>query len=173
MTLKVTSWIARWGWLLFLPHFGRSCCHLPVRNNRFIPLLFNILLLALVFQNASALELSSDTEIATAGYFQLHWNGANNNAESFLLQESDDPDFNSYKVIYKGKDLARVMSGKPNGEYYYRLTTSENNNSLSSNILKVTVIHHPLIQAVLFFITGAIVFISILILIFKGSRQKR
>lgn len=171
MILKVTSWIARWGWLLFLPHFGCSCCHLPVRNNRFIPLLISTLLLALAFQNANAIELRSDTEIATAGYFQLHWNGANTNAESFLLQESDDPDFHSYKVIYKGKDLARVMSGKPNGDYYYRLITSDNKNSLSSNILKVTVTHHPLIQAVLFFITGAIVFISILILIYKGSRQ--
>ena len=119
-------------------------------------------------QDIQALELNSDSTIATAGYYQLNWSG---NAETFQLQESSTSDFNAYKVIYEGKDLARVISGKPDGDYYYRVKTSTSDSAPGvSNVVEVTVAHHPLQNAILFFLAGAIVFIAILVLILKGNK---
>lgn len=169
MILKVTSRIVRWGRLLFLPLFGCSRTHLPV-HNPLIKLLFSIgLLFFSTTQYSFALQLDSDTQLATAGYYQLSWSGEGN---IFQLQESTTSDFSSFNVIYEGKDLARVMSGKSDGHYFYRLTTTSNNQLHTSNTLKVTVAHHPLRNAILFFIAGAIVFVSIIILIIRGHRQE-
>jgi hypothetical protein len=120
-----------------------------------------------VIQNANALQLNSDSKLATAGYFQLRWSGQFNN---FQLQESTAADFSTYKILYEGKDLASFVSGKPDGDYFYRVTAIEKN-PLVSNVVKVTVLHHPLTHAILFFIAGAVVFVSILVLILKGTRQ--
>lgn len=116
-----------------------------------------------------ALQLSSDTQVATAGYYQLSWSGK---ARVYRLLESTTPGFKSYQVIYQGNDLARFISGKSNGEYFYRLQTRDDNQSYTSNVVKVTVAHHPLRNAILFFIAGAIVFLSIIILIVKGNKAE-
>ena len=167
MILKVTSRIARWGRLLFLPVFGCSRTLLPERNFP-IKLLVSIgLLFISAIQYSFALQLSSDSQVATAGYYQLTWSGE---ANVFQLQESTTSDFKLFKVIYEGKDLARVISGKPDGDYFYRLVNTDENNSQVSNTVKVTVSHHPLKNALLFFVAGAIVFIAILFLILKGKR---
>lgn len=165
MILKVTSRIARWGRLLFLPLFGCSRSHPPVRNS-YTKLLVSICLLFFsTIQYSNALQLSSDTSVATAGYYQLIWYGK---SEVFQLQESTTSDFKLFKVIYKGKDLARTISGKSDGDYFYRLVDEQS--SQISNTVKVEVSHHSLEHAILFFIAGAIVFISILFLILKGNR---
>lgn len=169
MILKVTSRIVRWGRLLFLPLFGCSRTYLSVRYSS-TKLLFSIgLLFFSTTQYSFALQLSSNSRVATAGYYQLFWSGEGN---IFQLQESTSSDFKAFNVIYEGKDLARVMSGKPDGHYYYRLTTTRNNQLHTSNTLKVTVAHHPLRNAILFFIAGAIVFVSIIILIISGHRRE-
>ncbi len=169
MITKVTSQIASYGRLLFLPFFGCSRCRPPDQNFLYKLLSLLSVFLFFVFQPVHALELATDNELATAGYFQLSWSGE---AEKFELQESHSNNFNSYKVIYRGKDLARVMSGKADDDYYYRLLATTENESTASEIIKVTVTHHPLHTAILFFIAGAIVFISTLILIIKGNRQE-
>ena len=168
MILKVTSRIARWGRLLFLPRFGCSYPPLPDRNSLFISFFAICFLFVLNIQHAYAIQLSSDSKVATAGYYQLLWSGQ---SKQFQLQESFSADFNTYELIYEGKDLARVVSGKPNGDYFYRVSAGENN-SLVSNIVKVTVSHHPLENAILFFIAGAIVFISTLILILNANKKQ-
>lgn len=142
---------------------------MSARNANFRILIHSSLLLALSFQTAQALQLNSDSQLATAGYFQLSWSGE---AAQFQLQESTSRDFTSYKVIYKGKDLARVISGKADGEYFYRISDNENT-ALVSNVIKVTIAHHPLGTAIAFFIAGGIVFIAILFLILKGNKQTR
>lgn len=167
MILKVTSRIARWGRLLFLPRFGCRRSHLPERNNNLTFLVIFSIFLASASQAANAIQLSSDSQLATAGYFQLLWSGQN---KDFQLQESFTPDFQSYKVIYEGQDLARVVSGKSNGDYFYRVASIENSSSVS-NVLKVSVQHHSLANAVMFFVAGAIVFISTIVLIIKGNKQ--
>jgi hypothetical protein len=168
MILKVTSRIVRWGRLLFLPRFGCSRSHLPARKKLSTALVSTGILFVSLFHAAHAVQLSSDIQLATAGYYQLLWSG---NSKVFQLQESQSADFISYKVIYEGNDLARVISGKPDGEYFYRISASAEKNSVTSNVVKITVVHHPLENAVLFFIAGAIVFIGILGLIIKGNRQ--
>lgn len=122
-----------------------------------------------MLSSSFALQLNSDTQVATAGYFQLSWSGK---ADVYQLVESTTADFKSSKMIYQGKDLARVMSGKSDGEYFYRLQTQRDNQSSTSNVVKVTVLHHSLRNAILFFIAGAIVFISIIILIVKGNNEE-
>lgn len=167
--LKVTSRIARCGRLLFLPFFGCSRSRPSDQNPPNKALSFLSVFLFFVFQPVHALELATDSKLATAGYFQLSWSGE---AEKFELQESDSNNFASYRVIYRGKDLARVMSGKADGDYYYRLLATAENRSTASEIIKVTVTHHPLHTAILFFTAGAIVFFSTLVLIIKGNRQE-
>lgn len=168
MILKVTSRIARWGWLLFLPFFGCSRSPLPSYKSR-VSLLICLNLLFISASNASTLELTSDSETATAGFFQLKWLG---DSQRYQLQESITPDFASYKTIYHGADQATVISGKSDGDYYYRISITASNKEIHSNIVKVSVAHHPLVNAFLFFIAGAIVFVAILIVIIKGSRQQ-
>lgn len=150
---------------MFLPRFGCSRLHLSEQNNLTAVLVAALFLFVITIQNANALQLNSDSKFATAGYFQLQWSG---NSKKFILQESNNADFDSYNIIYQGSDLARVMSGKPNGNYFYRVSNSSN----LSNVVKVTVEHHTLIYASLFFTAGAIVFILTLIFIIKGNRQK-
>ena len=167
MILKATSRIVRWGRLLFLPFFGCSRTLLPERNLP-IKILVSIgLLFISTIQFSFALQLSSDSQVATAGYYQLTWSGE---ANVFQLQESTTSDFKSFRVIYEGKDLARVISGKPDGDYFYRLARTDKNSSPVSNTVKVIVSHHPLKNALLFFLAGAIVFVAILFLILKGKR---
>lgn len=168
MKSKVTSGIARWSSLLFLPRFG---CRRSLLSEK-KPLLNTIVVLFLCLVSplnyANALEISSNTPVATAGYFQLQWKGNN---QALLLQESSTEDFKSFNNIYKGKDLARVMSGKSDGDYFYRVVDPENQSRVS-NLVKISVKHHPLENAFLFFIAGAIVFIATLVLIVRGNKEK-
>lgn len=169
MILKATSRIARWGRLLFLPRFRCSYSLLSDRNVLLNLFLYFSLSIGSTSVYANALELSSDSNVATAGYYHLTWTGS---GDTLQLQESTNAAFQSYKVIYQGKDTARVISGKSDGDYYYRLSSTDEY-SQNSNVVKVTVAHHPLKNAILFFIAGAIVFISILVLIFQGSRAEK
>jgi len=169
MVSKATSRIVRWDWPLFLPRFGCSCYRLPDRNYFLVSIIAFCLLFISSIQRVYAIQLNSDVPLATAGYFQLTWTAE---LIPLQLQESSSPEFTAYKTIYEGNDLARVMSGKSNGDYYYRLISTEANNRQISNIVKVSVSHHSLFKAFLFFIAGTIVFVATLILIIKGNRQQ-
>jgi hypothetical protein len=168
--LKVTSRFAHWARFLFLPYVGYS--HFPLRDSRI--LLFTILLFFTCLLNPvhasvdSPIKLTSDSEVATAGFFQLRWQS--NSPGPWQLQESENSDLKDYKVIYSGPDLARVISGKSNGIYYYQVVAIKNPVSEKSNIIKVTVAHHPLTNAFIFFIVGALIFLAILFSILKGNR---
>jgi hypothetical protein len=169
MILKATSRIARWGRLLFLPCFGCSRSLLP-DNKILLPFLISTtLLLGSNSGLAATLNLSSDTEIANAGYYQLSWDGTDG---PYHLEESSTTDFSTYRTLYQGDDLATVISGKPDGVYYYRISLSNEQQIADSNVVKVTVAHHPLKTALLFFLAGAIVFVATFIMIIKGNRQQ-
>jgi hypothetical protein len=119
----------------------------------------------------AGITLTSDTETATAGYYQLTWQAAD--ATSFELQEAGSENFADTHTIYNGPDLASVLSGRRNGNYYYRIRTVAQDGSHGpwSNIVKVTVQHHSLRRAFMFFTAGAIVFLAILGSIIYGSRK--
>ncbi len=169
--LKVTNRFAHWARFLFLPHVGYS--HFPLRVSSIL-LLTGFVFVACLFTPVQAsvphsVSLASDTEIATAGFYQLQWESEQSG--TWHLQESNNANLEDYKVIYTGPDLARIISGKPDGIYYYRIVTANKPAAHMSNIVKVTVAHHPLTNAFLFFIVGAFIFLAILLSILKGNRN--
>jgi len=124
----------------------------------------------------AALTLQSDTDVATAGYFQLYWHAGESPNR---LVESSDPGFENRRVVYEGPDTARLISGKRDGQYYYRLERASPRDSsgsepdVVSNTLQVTVRHHPTERAFTFFAIGAAVFLATLILVLAGGRSER
>ena len=116
---------------------------------------------------AETVRLASDTEVATAGNFQLRWT-----ADSAVeLEEATSPDFRTARSVYSGRDKARVMSGKADGAWYYRARPADSGGNWS-NTVKVTVRHHPLGRAIGFFVVGALVFSATLLLIIGGARRE-
>jgi hypothetical protein len=114
--------------------------------------------------SAQSPELEASPELATAGFYQLRWYSA----RPVELEESQDPEFSSAEIIYRGSDAARVMSGKRDGDLYYRVRDTDD--GTFSNVVKVTVRHHSLERAMAFFSLGAIVFLATLLLIATGVR---
>ena len=129
-----------------------------------------------VYAKPEAPVLASDSQLATAGYYQLSWqpgiHGAPHKNISFELQQATSADFSQAEVIYRGQDMARVFSGMPDGEYFYRVGTIDEDSSISrwSQVINVSVKHHSLQKAVGFFIAGALVFLITLVFIFNRSR---
>jgi hypothetical protein len=114
------------------------------------------------------LTLEADSDVATAGFFQLTWTSDG----PVQLQESRQPDFSAARVIYAGADAARVISGKPDGDWYYRVRPAGTQVTAPwSEPIRITVAHHSLGRALTFFAVGAIVFAATLGLIIHGSRQ--
>jgi hypothetical protein len=114
---------------------------------------------------AQAPVFESDTSVAAEGYYQLRWQAAG----SVRLLESDTPGFESARTLYTGADTARIISGMPDGQRYYRLEDAATGARIGETV-SVTVAHHPLDRALAFFTVGAIVFAATLGLIVVGSR---
>jgi hypothetical protein len=85
------------------------------------------------------------------------------------VQEATSPGFASPRVVYRGSDNARVMSGKPDGDWYYRARTAGSASEFG-NVAKVQVRHHSVARAFGFFSLGALVFLVTLAVIIKGAR---
>lgn len=134
-----------------------------------LPALFFLLSFVLSPAHATPL-LESDTDTATAGYYQLSWQYPSSNLINSILEESRNEDFSDVKVIYQGPDRASVLSGKSDGDYYYRIKFISPAHSQYSNTVRVSVKHHPLYKAWLFFLLGAVVFVMTAGLIYRGSR---
>jgi hypothetical protein len=125
-----------------------------------------LLLSGLSADTAPAASLAVDQTVSREGYYQLRWE-----AESPVrLVEASSPDFDAARVLYQGSDTARVVSGKPDGTWYYRLEPAAGGAVIGEPIA-VTVLHHPLGRALAFFATGAIVFAATLGLILFGRAQ--
>jgi hypothetical protein len=121
-------------------------------------------------QAAPALE--TDSDVATAGFYQLSWQ-AGEAPVAFELQEATRPDFTDARVFYRGPDLATVLSGKPDGDYYYRIRSLDGAPSPWSEPVHVEVKHHALSRALTFLALGAIVFIATVVLILRGEARTR
>lgn len=115
---------------------------------------------------AAAPELEANTDEATAGYFQLRWSAD----EAVEVQESQSQDFREPRTLYSGSDRARVLSGKPDGDWYYRARPASGGDW--SKVVKVTVRHHPLNRAIGYFLLGAVVFLATVVLIAAGARRR-
>jgi hypothetical protein len=123
---------------------------------------------------ATAVELESSTELATAGFYRLNWETETQSETEFELQEASTPGFADARTLYRGPDLATVLSGRADGPYYYRVrTTGAAGVGQWSEPVHVTVEHHSLARAFGFFAAGAVVFLATLGLIVFGTRQPR
>lgn len=128
---------------------------------------------------SAAVVLQPVSSTATAGYYQLRWNAgsipvetADSAAADYVLVESRSPAFTNPVAIYRGADTATVISGKPDGTYYYRVRLAHTKAGETvnwSNKASITVKHHPLSRAFMFFALGALVFLSILVVIVRGT----
>jgi len=114
--------------------------------------------------------LKSDSTDSTAGYYQLRW--SNTHAGDFVLQESGKPDFSDAETLYQGPDTATLVSGRKNGDYYYRVRSADTGNDWSNSV-KVNVTHHPLSRAFMFFSLGALVFVATLTMVIRGNLAHR
>ena len=165
------SKIARAGRQLF-PHSRFS----------YLPLFIGSLLLAGLYcpsAVAAPVQLETDTNLATAGYFQLQWSWPDAPADAvYQLAERQIDDSKTgaaFKTIYQGDDLASVISGKANGRYEYQVRAMANADSLSkpvtSNVVSIEVSHHSLANAFGILSLGVVIFLAILITIFRGAKQ--
>jgi hypothetical protein len=117
----------------------------------------------------SAPQLSSDYAIASAGFFRLSWK---TDAEGVELQEATNPEFRNPDTPYIGPDRAAVISGKPNGTWYYRVRAVGNPQvGPWSEPVSVTVAHHSLSRALMFLSLGVIIFLAIVLMIVRGSGE--
>jgi hypothetical protein len=104
------------------------------------------------------------------GYYQLSWD----TDEAVNLIEAEIADFSDGVVVYSGLDSGHVVSGKPDGVWFYRLEAADGGGVLSDPAV-ITVRHHSLARAFSFFALGAVVFLATLGLIFfarPGSDER-
>lgn len=125
------------------------------------------LLLCAAASQTQGVELRPDTDVATAGYYQLLWTSE----EPIVVEEARTRNFADPEVIYRGTDNATVLSGKRDGDWYYRARTAGPGGEFGEPV-RVTVQHHPLGRAFGFFALGAVVFLATLSLIVSGVRAE-
>jgi formylglycine-generating enzyme required for sulfatase activity len=78
---------------------------------------------------------STDTD----GSYEVSWSSVSN-ADSYALEEDDNPSFSSPTEIYNGTATSKSISSKNEGTYYYRVkATNEDGASPWSNIKSIVV----------------------------------
>lgn len=113
-------------------------------------------------------QLNSNTDVATAGYFQLSWR-ADLQTAPYVLQQSQSPSFSNPKTRYQGTDTATVLSGVPDGTYHFRVLDKT---GTASNSISVEVKHHSLEKAFGFFTLGALMFVILIAVLITASRKE-
>ncbi len=167
-----TSRFARWGRALF-PDCGR-CSYRDLHGIH--PLIAIVLAFLISTSSAFAVELHSDTAVATAGYYQLTWDAdTDQKTPIFQIEEATNPTFSDATVLYQGPDEATVVTGRDNGHYYYRarVVGAQGKDGQWSATTDVIVKHHSLARAFSFFAVGAFVFIAIFVAVVAGNRRHR
>jgi hypothetical protein len=134
-------------------------------------LLLCLLITAPVQAANHAPKLSSDHVVASAGFFRLSWQ---TEARRIELQEANNPNFDNAKTLYRGPDRNSVISGKANGQWFYRVRAldadkPDSQTAVWSDPVTVQVAHHDLSRALMFLSLGALVFIGIVVLILRGE----
>lgn len=123
---------------------------------------------------AAAPQLHTNSDQPNAGYFRLTWDGGGEGELQFQLQEARSADFAQAETLYEGPDRASLLSGRPDGEYYYRVrAVADHQPGPWSEAVQVDVEHHSLGRAFLFFSIGAVVFLATLGLIVGGNLKSR
>jgi len=140
------------------------------RSNGLRSSLLSALFFFFSLSSHAASLLQSDTDVATAGYYQLSWSSSEPESVPVVLEESDSDEFLTVKELYHGRQLSSVISGKQDGIYYYRIKSHTSQQVEYSEPVKVTVRHHTLYKAWWFFLLGASVFLGTVGVIYWGNR---
>ncbi len=139
-------------------------------ENRIILFIFCLMAIGPSAINADEhFTIFSSTDNSNNGGFNLTWQLPVNTQVELQQSGLESPDF---KTIYHGSDSATVITGLPDGNYLFRARLINIDGSLSgwSESLSIKVEHHSLMRAFSFFLIGAVVFLSTLILILTGSK---
>lgn len=115
-----------------------------------------------------AAGLSVDQNPATAGYYVLNW--TNEDDKRFVLEESTDPGFTSTERWELSEVSAITQTGLGDGTYYYRIREV---GGPWSQTLSVTVEHHPLGRAFLFFSLGLLLFAALGLTLIIGHNKTK
>ena len=144
-----------------------GCCRPPLPP---FLLACALLLACLATPLLAAPVLESDKPRSRDGFYQLHWAGPEGG--EYELQEAHQGDFAAPRTLYRGPDRATTLTGRPDGEYHYRLRhLGADGPGPWSETLRVEVDHHPLSRALLFFAMGGLVFLATLAAILVGNRK--
>lgn len=115
-------------------------------------------------------RLNSDTDVATAGFYRLTWETPQ--SVTVELEEADNPAFENASLFYRGADSAAVITGKPDGVWFYRIRALGNPQTGPwSQPVRVAVEHHSISRALMFFGLGIVVFLATLSMILLGERK--
>jgi hypothetical protein len=117
--------------------------------------------------NSGAADLIATPTLSRDGVFQLTWADRG----TVILEEARRPDFSDARPIYTGNDNGTTLSGKSDGDYYYRVRGTLID-AIAEGEMRVEVRHHPLSRALGFFALGAVVFIATVTLIVRGGRAE-
>ena len=110
--------------------------------------------------------LTSDTELSNEGYFVLNWD---TDYDTVILQQSSSSAFSPILENTVPGSGAITITGLKDGEYYFRL----NRNGIPvGNTLPITVQHHSMARAMLFFLLGLVLFLILLTTIVVGSKRQ-
>lgn len=143
--------------------------HAPIRVGFITGLLG--LLVSPMMVHAQPPRLSTDSQIASAGYFRLNWE---TEADQIELQEASNPEFRNPIIAYIGPDRAAVISGKPDGTWYYRVRGLDKPKAGPwSESVSVSVAHHGLSRALMFLSLGIIVFVATVLMIIRGHGKSK
>lgn len=166
-------WVAQWT-RPGLVEWGSQNAFWLRTAKRSCTILFSLLLLLSHQSSAQVPSLDVNTSTSTDGYYVLSWDGVAGSSQQtteFSLEESSDESFSESQVVYSGPDKSRVMSGRPNGVYFYRVSLTATP-QLSSDTISVEVAHHSIQRALFFFVLGFIVFGSILFTVLRGAAKE-
>ncbi len=116
---------------------------------------------------APVLQLSGKG-VSENGHVRIEW--TLDNDVLVEVQQSQDEDFSTARLIYRGLDDATVVSGLENGTYYYRIRFVDGD---WSDPVALKVKHHSHSLAIALFSLGAIVFLSTTYIVVKGALDTR
>jgi hypothetical protein len=121
--------------------------------------------------NKNPLEISVSPSVSSDGTARLTW--STSAQASVNIQKSLDESFSESTTVYRGKDNASVITGLMDGEYYFRARSEYPDGGVSawSETVLLSVEHHSLTKATLFFALGGIVFLATMLLIAFGAKR--
>lgn len=127
-----------------------------------------LFLLCLVSNSTLAADsnwsLDSDTELSREGYFVLSWSLGD--SQAYEVQHADNRSFIGAKTYPVPANSSMTLSGFADGNYYFRAGGEDT----WTETVQVTVEHHSLARALGIFCCGFILFILLIVVIFRGNR---